>query len=450
MRLRQSLLSISASLCLGATSLTFAADPALDTQAEVQGVPVTELRVFAEVMERIRGAYIDEVDDKQLLESAIRGMLYELDPHSNYLTPDEFDDLQVTTSGEFGGLGIEVTLENGFVKVVSPIDDTPASKAGINAGDLILKINQTFVKGLSLDEAIELLRGKIGSEVELSILAAGDQKPRNVTLKRDRILIRSVRHEVLEPGYGYLRVTQFQSQSGRDTEKAVKKLLANGDLHGLVLDLRNNPGGVLSAAVQISDLFLNDGLIVYTQGRDEDSRTNYAATQGDLLNGLPIVVLVNAGSASASEIVAGALQDQERAIIVGQRTFGKGSVQTILPLHDNRALKLTTARYYTPNGRTIQAEGIIPDILTEVATVELATDEAYIREANLRGHLENTQNADKEAAVKEAPLAVRDYALYEALSILKGVHLANRKITAAANSVVKEGEQNLPAQMDKQ
>ncbi len=412
--------------CLLVSTSSFAADPALDTQAASQGVPVEELRVFAEVMERIRGVYIDDVDDKTLLESAIRGMLYELDPHSSYLTPEEFSDLQVTTSGEFGGLGIEVTLENGFVKVVSPIDDTPASKAGILAGDLIIKIDNTFVKGLNLDDAVDLMRGPVGSEVKLSILSAGDQKPRTVKLTRDRIRIRSVRTEMLEPGYGYLRITQFQSQTGRDAQKALDAMLAQGELNGLVLDLRNNPGGVLTAAVQVSDLFLNHGLVVYTQGRAEESRTNYAATQGDILGGKPIVVLVNAGSASASEIVAGALQDQQRAIIVGQRTFGKGSVQTILPLHDNRALKLTTARYYTPDGRSIQAEGIQPDIVTDVARVELTSEDISVREADLRGHLENTQGAQDTDDSADAPLAVRDYALYEALSILKGIHLANR------------------------
>jgi len=415
--------------CLGLTllvSTTLRADPALDAQAQSQGVPVTELRVFAEVMERIRGAYIEDIDDRTLLESAIRGMLYELDPHSSYLTPSEFDDLQVSTTGEFGGLGIEVTMENGFVKVVTPIDDTPASRAGLRAGDLILKIDDTFVKGLALEDAIKLLRGEIGSEVVLSILSQGTEKPRMVTLKRDRIRIQSVRSQMLEPGFGYLRVTQFQSHSGRDSEKALRKLVAEGSLKGLVLDLRNNPGGVLSAAVQISDLFLNDGLIVYTQGRDETTRINYAATDGDLLDGLPLIVLVNGGSASASEIVAGALQDHGRAIVIGQRSFGKGSVQTILPLHGDRALKLTTARYYTPKGRSIQAEGIVPDIATEISKVELIEGLQGVREADLRGHLENGQREEKTGEKTEPqPLAVSDFTLYQALSVLKGIALAS-------------------------
>ena len=413
--------------CLGfalLASTTLKADPALDAQAQSQGVPITELRVFAEVLERIRGAYIEDIDDRTLLESAIRGMLYELDPHSSYLTPSEFDDLQVTTTGEFGGLGIEVTMENGFVKVVTPIDDTPASRAGLRAGDLILKIDDTFVKGLALEDAIKLLRGEIGSEVALSILSQGTEKPRTVTLKRDRIRIQSVRSQMLEPGFGYLRITQFQSHSGRDSEKALRKLVADGNLKGLVLDLRNNPGGVLSAAVQISDLFLNDGLIVYTQGRDETTRVNYAATDGDLLNGLPMIVLVNGGSASASEILAGALQDHGRAIVIGQRSFGKGSVQTILPLHGDRALKLTTARYYTPKGRSIQAEGIVPDIATEISKVELIEGLQGVREADLRGHLENGQSKEKAGEKGEPqPLAVSDFTLYQALSVLKGIAL---------------------------
>lgn len=417
------LAAASMGLLLMARSVT--ADTVLDAQAQSQGVPITELRVFAEVMERIRAAYIEEVDDRTLLEAAIRGMLYELDPHSSYLTPTEFDDLQVNTSGEFGGLGIEVTMENGFVKVVTPIDDTPASKAGLRAGDLIMKIDSTFVKGLSLEQAINLLRGEVGSTVELTILSQGNDKPRTVSLVRDRIRIQSVRSRELEPGYGYLRITQFQSQSGRDAAKAINKLMEGGKLNGLVLDLRNNPGGVLGAAVQISDLFLEEGLVVYTQGRDPASRVNYAATPGDLLNGLPLVVLVNGGSASASEIVAGALQDHGRAIILGQRTFGKGSVQSVLPLHGERALKLTTARYYTPNGRSIQAEGIVPDIIAEVARVELADENQGVREADLPGHLENNkaEKASKTAAT-EASLATTDFALYQALSVLKGITLA--------------------------
>lgn len=401
-----------------------AADPAVDEQARAQGIPVTELRVFAEVMERIRAAYVEDVDDTTLLRSAIRGMLNELDPHSAYLTPDQLKDLQASTSGEFGGLGIEVTMENGLIRVVSPLDNTPASEAGIRAGDLILKIDDTFVKGLTLSEAVDMLRGEPGSEVRLQVLGKEDDNPHTVTLERARISIESVRHEMLEPGYGYLRITQFQNNTAMDVKKALAAMKEK-ELNGLILDLRNNPGGVLGAAVQVADSFLKEGMIVYTEGRLEESRSNFTASAGDLLNGLPLIVLVNGGSASASEIVAGALQDQGRALVVGRRTFGKGSVQTVLPLHGERALKLTTARYYTPKGRSIQAEGIKPDIEVEVASVELARETGRVREADLPGHLLNDKAAgEKGDAGEKQTLASRDYALYEALSILKGIHLS--------------------------
>jgi carboxyl-terminal processing protease len=424
--LRRTALSAALLLTVSVSAPTFAADPEVDEQARQDGVPVTELRAFAEVLERVRGAYVQDVDEKELIQAAIRGMLMELDPHSSYLTPDQFEDLQSTTSGEFGGLGLEVTMEDGFVKVVSPIDDSPASRADIQAGDLILKIDETFVKGLSLAEAVELMRGEAGSEVTLSVLSDGDEKPRPVTLKRDRIKVESVKSEVLEPGYGYLRVSQFQNNTGHEAKKALNQLKAKGDLRGLILDLRNNPGGVLGGAVEISDLFLDAGLIVYTQGRESESRNDYKASPGDEIEGLPLVVLVNGGSASASEIVAGALQDQGRAVVVGNRTFGKGSVQTVLPISGDNALKLTTARYYTPDGRSIQAEGIQPDIPIEVSSVELLKDRRP-READLPHHLLN--QAQKEAREKggEEPLASRDYPLSQALSILKGINLAERR-----------------------
>ncbi|MEE2603131.1 MAG: S41 family peptidase [Pseudomonadota bacterium] len=400
-----------------------AEDPALDQQARQQGVPVDELRAFAEVMERIRGAYIDEVDDRELLESAIRGMLYELDPHSSYLTPDQFDDLQVTTTGEFGGLGIEVTMEDGFVKVVTPVDGSPASKAGIQAGDLILKIDETFVKGLTLGEAVELMRGEVGSEIELMVLSEGDEKPHQVTLTRDKIQLHSVKSRMLEPGMGYLRISQFQNNTGDDARKALDKLAKEDTLRGLVLDLRNNPGGVLGGAVEVADLFMDSGLIVYTQGREQSSRSDFNAKPGDRLNGMPMVVLVNGGSASASEIVAGALQDQGRAIVVGNRTFGKGSVQTVLPLSKDKALKLTTARYYTPDGRSIQAEGIEPDIAVDVVTKLEVREDMQVREADLPRHL-NNENGESQNDGKRQSLAQEDYALAQALSVLKGVVLA--------------------------
>lgn len=413
-------------LCLALLALALpahAVNSSLDARAAQQDIPVTELRIFAEVLERIRAVYVEDIDDRTLLEAAIRGMLLDLDPHSAYLTPDEFDDLQVSTSGEFGGVGMEVTMDDGFVTVVAPIDDTPASRAGIQANDVILKIDDTFVKGMTLNEAVNLLRGEIGTDVVLSIMRSGENNPRTLTLTRDRIRIQSVRSERLEDAYGYVRVTQFQNNTGRDVQRQIDRLKADGPMQGLILDLRNNPGGVLGGAIQVADLFLEDGLIVYTQGRTEDSRINYGASRGDTLDGLPLVVIVNGGSASASEIVAGALQDHGRAVVVGRRTFGKGSVQTVLPLHDDRALKLTTARYYTPNGRSIQADGIRPDIQVNVARVELMERGEGIREADLPHHLA----AGTAAAERDSPaddLASRDYDLYQALSILKGIHLS--------------------------
>ncbi len=410
----------AASLLVMASFSVQAADPALDQQAERQGVPVEELRAFAEVMERIRSSYIEDISDKDLLESAIRGMLYELDPHSNYLTPDQFEDLQVTTTGEFGGLGIEVTMEDGFVKVVTPVDESPASKAGIKAGDLILKIDDTFVKGLTLSEAVELMRGEIGSEIELMVLSQGEENPRQVSVKRDKIQLHSVRSRVLEPGLGYIRISQFQNNTGADTGKALDKLSKEGQLRGLILDLRNNPGGVLGGAVEVADLFLESGLIVYTQGRSPESRSEFKASAGDRLEGVPLVVLVNGGSASASEIVAGALQDQHRGLVVGNRTFGKGSVQTVLPLSKDKALKLTTARYYTPSGRSIQAEGIVPDIAVDQVTHLEVLEDQQLREADLPRHLDN--ESGEHTNTRSAPsLAQEDYSLAQALAILKGV-----------------------------
>lgn len=405
-----------------------ARDAALDAMAERRDVPVSELRALAEVLERIRHDYIEEVDDRELLESAIRGMLNELDPHSSYLTPDEFEDLQVTTSGEFGGLGIEISMQDGFVQIVAPIDDTPASRAGLQAGDMILKIDDTLVKGLSLREAVELLRGEIGEDVVLSIMREGEEKPVSITLTRDRIQIRSVRSEMIEPDYAYLRISQFQNNTGRDVREHLSRLRDENQLRGLVIDLRNNPGGVLGSSVQVADLLLDGGLITYTQGRDQQSRVNYGASAGDMLEGLPLVVLVNGGSASASEIVAGALQDRGRAIVLGRRSFGKGSVQTVLPLYGDRALKLTTARYYTPNGRSIQAEGIEPDIKIDIARVELLGDsERGPREADLRGHLSHGEPAGEAVRHSDNGLASRDYTLYQALSILKGIHLSRAR-----------------------
>jgi carboxyl-terminal processing protease len=353
-------------------------------------------------------------------------MLAGLDPHSSYLDPDEYRDLQVGTSGEFGGLGIEVGMEDGFVKVIAPIDDTPAQRAGMQAGDLIIRIDEKPVKGMSLNDAVKLMRGKPGTSIRLTVVREGEGNPITVTIERDVIKVASVKSRTLEPGYGYLRISNFQARTTEDVLKAVAKLKRENKrgLLGVVLDLRNNPGGVLNSAVGVSDAFLDEGLIVYTQGRVEDSRLEFKAGPDDILDGAPMVVLVNGGSASASEIVAGALQDQRRALIMGGDTFGKGSVQTIVPIDDRTALKLTTARYYTPSGRSIQAQGIKPDIELERGSVTLADepDVKPLKEADLMRHLDDPGvEAGDDGDDSAAPLAAQDYQLSEALNVLKGL-----------------------------
>lgn len=391
-------------------------------------LPIEELRTFSDVFGRIKNDYVVEVDDKELIENAIRGMLSGLDPHSSYLDAEQFTELQVGTTGQFGGLGIEVGMEDGFVKVIAPIDDTPAQRAGVQAGDLVIRLDDTPVKGMSLDEAVKVMRGKPGSDIELTIVREGLDQPIKITITRDIIKVKSVKARMLEPGFGYLRISQFQSKTAENLVDAIEDLKKENDgpLEGLVLDMRNNPGGVLNGAVAVSDAFLEKGMIVYTEGRIADSSLRFNATPDDVINGAPLVVLVNQGSASASEIVAGALQDHKRAIIVGSKTFGKGSVQTILPLSSESALKLTTARYYTPSGRSIQAEGITPDI--ELDRVKFTSDERKIeplKEADLSRHLQNGNGnkedkpADKEEQTES--LAANDYMLYEALNLLKGL-----------------------------
>ena len=393
-------------------------------------LPVEELRLFAEVFERIKKDYVEPVDDRTLLEDAIRGMLSGLDPHSAYLDEDEFNELRVGTSGEFGGLGIEVGMENGFIRVIAPIDDTPAQRAGIQAGDLIIRIDEHAVKGLSLDEAVKLMRGKPGTSIQLQIVREGREAPLKIKVKRAIIKTVSVKARRLESAYAYVRISQFQSHTTDDLLKAIARLKreAKGELKGLILDLRNNPGGVLQAAVGVADAFLNSGAIVYTEGRIQDSQLNFKASADDVLDGAPIVVLVNGGSASASEIVAGALQDHRRAVIMGQETFGKGSVQTIVPINRKTAIKLTTARYFTPNGRSIQAEGIVPDIILPNLTVAKAEgDQTTLKESQLAGHLDNPvgDNGNKAPAgadkATEVPLAEKDFPLSEALNLLKGL-----------------------------
>lgn len=370
-------------------------------------------------------------------------MLAGLDPHSTYLDAEAYEELQEGTTGEFGGLGIEVGAEDGVIKVITPIDDSPAAKAGVLAGDTIVRIDGTPVRGMSLNDSIKKMRGKAGTKIEITIVREGAAKPIELKLERDVIKVQSVRSRSLEPGFGYIRISAFQSHTGDDLVRALDKLKGNagGPLKGLILDLRNNPGGVLGAAIAVSDAFLTSGKIVYTEGRVADAKLEFEAKPPDLLGGAPLIVLVNEGSASASEIVAGALQDRQRAVIMGRQTFGKGSVQTILPLNNKTAIKITTARYFTPNGRSIQAEGIKPDIVIDklkIANAEGKNNHA-ITEAQLERHLDNPIKKDAAAKAKgdevTAPtdpraLATKDYEVYEALNMLKGMALLKARSTA--------------------
>lgn len=393
-------------------------------------IPFEDLQAFTEVFSKVKSDYVESVDDKKLIEDAIRGMLSGLDPHSAFLNTSEFSDLKIGTTGQFGGLGIEVGMENGFVKVISPIDDTPASRAGVQASDLIIKLDERSVKGMTLNEAVKIMRGKPNTSIDLTIVREGEPKPFVISITREIIRVKSVKNRMLEPGFGYVRITNFQSRTTTDLLKAISDLQKEERLKGMVLDLRNNPGGVLNGAVGVSDAFIDDGLIVYTEGRIDDSSHRYLATPGDSLNGAPLVVLVNGGSASASEIVAGAIQDHKRGIIMGTKSFGKGSVQTIQELRNGSAVKLTTARYFTPNGRSIQATGIEPDI--KLSTVKLSEADEKARdtysESDLEGRLSNP-NGDKSSADDEKDdsdaLAKSDFQLYEALNLLKGLIIMN-------------------------
>lgn len=414
------------------TSTESSADESEETKALPPRLPLNELRVFAEAFDRISTAYVEEIDDRTLLENAIKGLLSQLDPHSAYLDKSTFSDLQENTTGNYGGIGLEVSMDRGFVTVISPMDDTPAQKAGIESGDVILQIDDVTIKGMSLNETIEAMRGEPGSDVALSIAREGDTQPLQITLKRQIIQVASVKQRLLEDGFGYIRIAQFQSATGQEVRTAVGKLTEEGALFGLVLDLRNNPGGLLQTAVEVTDVFIDGGLIVYTEGRLSQSEQRYNASTLDQTGGVPVVVLVNEGTASASEIVAGALQDHQRAVIMGVSTFGKGSVQTVLPLSSEIAIKLTTALYFTPNGRSIQAEGIVPDIWVERSTVTKVKSNPFrIKEKDLAGHLVNgdddpeaaTENKDDEAI----DLSSTDYQLNEALTLLKGINILTAK-----------------------
>jgi carboxyl-terminal processing protease len=433
-------LLLASSVLLGSSLLAYAESPqptgseqSLEEAKKV--LPLEELQTFTKVFGLIRAKYVEEVDDKTLLRNAIRGMLDGLDPHSVYLNNEAFEDLQEHTSGEFGGLGMEVGMEDGFVRVISPIDDTPAEKAGILAGDLIIKLGEKSVKGMTLQEAVNIMRGKPGSKLLITVVRKNGP-PFDVELERAVIAVKSVRTRMLEPGYAYLRVSQFQANTGQSTREAVEKLQDEKDLKGLIIDLRNNPGGVLQSAVQISDLFVEEGTLVYTEGRDNEIGSKFSATGDDLLKGLPIIVLINGGSASASEIVAGALQDHKRALIVGTDSFGKGSVQTVLPLSEEHAVKITTALYFTPNGRSIQAQGIKPDIEVKPAKVTPYKQNAYrLTEADLNNRLDNASDgkensrSDRIRNESDDTLVTSDNQLYEALNMLKSMSLLRASAT---------------------
>jgi len=396
-------------------SLTFSAIAKKDTTEEVHALPIEELRTFAQVFGRIKSDYVESVEDKKLITEAINGMLVGLDPHSSYLDKDDYKELQIGTQGEFGGLGIQVTMEDGLVKVISPIEDTPAFRAGIQTGDLIVRLDDKAVKGMTLSDAIKLMRGKPKTPITITVVRENETDLLTFTLIRDIIKIQSVKSKMIEPGYAFIRITQFQEHTGENLAKAIKELfLENTEpMQGLVLDLRNDPGGLLNGAVAVSAAFLpENALVVYTEGRTEDAKMQLHANPEyylrgpgkDYLKGLPpeiktvpMITLVNGGSASASEIVAGALQDHERSIVMGSQTFGKGSVQTILPLGNETAIKLTTARYYTPNGQSIQAKGITPDILDQTES-----DDKRLREADLNRHLSNGKKEDTKDDVENS------------------------------------------------
>ena len=411
----------------GAEGIEEAVIPGTDTEPDNEAttpLPLEQLRVFTEIFARIKAAYVEEISDEELLDNAIQGMLSGLDPHSVYLDNDAYDDLQVGTEGKFGGLGIEVTTENGMVRIITPIDDTPAARAGLKSGDYIVRINDEPVRNMPLDEAIENMRGEPGTDIVLGILREGETSPFDVTITRAIIRIASVRGRLLDNGIGYVRITQFQASTAESLRERLRILKEQneGSLSGLVLDLRNNPGGLLNGAVSVVDAFISEGEIVSTKGRIEDAILSFSATKSDALEGSPMVVLVNGGSASAAEIVAGALQDHKRAIIMGTTTFGKGSVQTILPVTGEGAVKLTTARYYTPHDRSIQAEGIVPDVVVADLEVSRRDDNGSrrLREADLPGHLDN-EDEEESAREPDSGTDINDYQLNEALNVLRGI-----------------------------
>ncbi len=424
---------------IGAAILSLSALTLSETDAEATEASVSisfeELQLFADTFDAIRRGYVEEVTDAELFEMAVKGMLTNLDPHSAYLTDDDYENLQESTDGQFTGLGIEIGYRGGFIAIVTPIDGSPAIEAGLQAGDVILKIDGTSTQGMSTSESSTYMRGAKGTEVTLEIGRAGESQPFDVVVTRGVIEVPSVRTRELDDGYWVIRVSRFQRDSGAEVTAALESALSEGEVRGIVLDVRNNPGGVMNASVEMAGNFLDGGLVVYTQGRHPDSVSTFNAEAGEVIPGVPLVVLVNGGSASASEIVAGALQDRGRGVIMGTQSFGKGSVQTVLPVSESKALKLTTSLYYTPSGRSIQQDGIVPDVVVERARLTSLEQGRRLREADLNGSLVN-EGVEQEVETEViASLREEDNQLYEAFTLLKGINVY-RDLNDKAGSTV--------------
>ena len=443
--LKKSLIIYALVTCLFSGAALAKADKDKDDQISTYEL----LNIFGEVMERTKGSYVEDITDKKLIEAALNGMLTSLDPHSSYLNEQDYKYMNEQTSGKFGGLGIEITMENGIVKIISPIDDTPAARAGLLAGDYITDIDDETVVGLTLNEVVSKLRGKVGTKVKIAIRRV-NTKPFNVTLTRDEIKIQSVKSELKDNDILYIRISAFNEDIDKDITKALEKAQKElkNKLSGIVIDVRNNPGGLLDQAVKVSDLFLEQGEIVSTRSRNEEDTIKYSATAGDIAQGLPIVVMINEGSASAAEILSGALQDHHRAVILGEKSFGKGSVQTVIPLRNNAAMRITTARYYTPSGRSIQAKGIEPDVKVKQAKVEEIESTAYnLSEADLKGALKNEQANDngKDKEAKEKKEAdKKDYQLVRALDLVKALYIYGQNDNNAVTT--KSADENKKAE----
>jgi len=425
LRIRRNLLISVVTICIACASVT------LYRSATAAGNDYESIELFTDVLAIVKKSYVEEVDTKKLIYGAINGMLTALDPHSSFMPPDTYKEMKIETKGTFGGLGIEISIKDGILTVISPIEDTPAFRAGVKAGDQILKIDDKFTKDLTIIDAVKRMRGEKGTKVTLTLMREGFERPKEFALVRDIIQVKSVKFKNLDDGYGYIRIAQFQEKTSDDLQKALLSLNESnkGKMRGLVLDLRNDPGGLLDQAVKVSESFLEEGkLVVYTEGREKDAQMRFTSRKGDKQPNYPIVVLINSGSASASEIVAGALQDHKRAVVMGVQSFGKGSVQTIIPLSDNSGLRLTTARYFTPSGRSIQAKGITPDIVVE--KMELASTEKkesmHLREKDLENHFENDKKAQPSEKTEALPLyktdeqVKNDYQILRALDLLKG------------------------------